>query len=84
MLGVPVYTYERRPYSATLYPISFTLDSLLSLTISAQRKIYGLCFTPGPMACVGEFSCDYMFGKIREEDFNRWADMWTQQPLEQY
>ena len=43
-----VYTHEdRRPYSATLYSTSFTLDSPLSLTISAQRKTYGWW---GPMA----------------------------------
>ena len=35
------YTHERRPYSGTLYPTSFTLDSLLNLTISALCKTYG-------------------------------------------
>ena len=50
MLYVPAYTYERKPYSATLYPTSFNLDSLLALTISAQCKTYGWCSTPGPMA----------------------------------
>ena len=50
MLYVPAYTHERRSYSATLYPTSFTLDSLLALKISAQRKTYGWCSTPGPMA----------------------------------
>ena len=55
MVGVPAYTYEYRPYSATLYPTSFTLDSLLALRICAQRKTYGLCFTQGPMACGGFF-----------------------------
>ena len=35
------YTHERRPYSGTLYPTSFTLDSLLNLTISAPCKTYG-------------------------------------------
>ena len=50
MLDVPAYTHERRPYSATLYPTSFTLDFLLALTISAQYKTYGWCSTPGPMA----------------------------------
>ena len=49
MLYVPAYTHERRPYSATLYPTSFTLDSLLALTISAQRKTYGWCSTTYPM-----------------------------------
>ena len=44
------HTYERRPYSTTLYPTGFTLDSLLALTISAQCKTYGWCSTPGPMA----------------------------------
>ena len=55
MLGVPAHTYEHRPYSTTLYPTSFTLDSLLALRIFAQRKTYGLCLTPGPMACRGFF-----------------------------
>ena len=50
MLYVPAYTHERRPYSATMYPTSFNLDSLLALTISAQCKTYGWCSTPGPMA----------------------------------
>ena len=50
MLYVPAYTHEHRPYSATLYPTSFTFDSLLALTITAQCKIYGWCSTPGPMA----------------------------------
>ena len=36
MLDVPAYTHERRHYSGSLYPTSFTLDSLLALTISAQ------------------------------------------------
>ena len=31
------HTCERRPYSATLYPTSFSLDSSLALTIRAQR-----------------------------------------------
>ena len=49
MLCVAAYTHERRPYSGTLYPTSFTLDSLLALTISAQCKTYGWCSTLGPM-----------------------------------
>ena len=35
------YTRERRPYSATLYPTSFTVDSRLALRICAQRQTYG-------------------------------------------
>ena len=50
MLNVPAYTHEHRPYSGTLYPISFTLESLLALTISAEYKTCGWCSTPGPMA----------------------------------
>ena len=42
-------THEHRPYSGTFYPASFTLDSLLALTISAQCKTDGWCSTPGPM-----------------------------------
>ena len=41
MLYVLVYTHERRPYSATLYLTSFTLDSLLALAINAQRRTNG-------------------------------------------
>ena len=41
MLDVLAYTHERRPYSGTLYPTSFTLDSLLNLTVSAPCKTYG-------------------------------------------
>ena len=63
MLYVPVYTNERRPYSATLYLTSFTLDSLLALTIYAQCKIYSLHFTPGPMACGGFFARLYVLGR---------------------
>ena len=50
VLYVPACTYEHRPYSATLYPTSFNLDSLLAPRICAQCKTYGWCFTPGPMA----------------------------------
>ena len=42
-----------------LYPTSFTLASLLALTICAQRKTNGLCYTSGPMDSV-DFSCDSM------------------------
>ena len=50
MLYAPAYTHERRPYSATLYSTSFTFDSLLVLTISAQRKTFGWCSTLSRMA----------------------------------
>ena len=56
MLGVPAYTSERRPYSATSYPTSFTLGSLLALRICAQHKTHGWCFT----SCQ-DFSCDCIF-----------------------
>ena len=36
----------------TLYPTSFTLDSLLALTIRVQRKTYGWWYTLCPMACM--------------------------------
>ena len=52
MLGVPAYTSERKPYSVTLYPTSFTLDSLLALVVGASLRALGL---------VGDFSCDCMF-----------------------
>ena len=57
MLCVPAYTHERRLFPASLYLPSFTLDSRLALTICAQRKTYGWCFTPGPIGC-GVVSCD--------------------------
>ena len=38
MLCVPAYTHERRPYSAALYPTTFTLNSLLARTICAEQK----------------------------------------------
>ena len=60
MLGVPAYTSERRPYSATWYPTSFTLDSLLALRICAQHKTRGWCYTSCPRTCEG-FSYDCMF-----------------------
>ena len=63
MLVVPVYTNEHRPYSAILYPTSFTFDSLLALRICTQRKTYGLCFTPGPMAYGGFFVGLYVLGR---------------------
>ena len=55
MLSVSTYTHERRPYSATLYPTSFTLDSSLALTIRAQCQTYGWWYTLCPMACGGFF-----------------------------
>ena len=63
MLDVSVHTYERRPYSATLYPTSFTLDSLLALRICAQHKTYGWCLTTGPRACEGFFLWLYVLGR---------------------
>ena len=43
MLDVPAYTHERRPYSGTLYPTSFTLDSrtriALPLTLSLPSRL---------------------------------------------
>ena len=63
MLYVPANAYERRSYSVTLYLTSFTLDFLLALTICAQRKTRGLCFTSGPKACVFCFVCLYILGR---------------------
>ena len=60
MLCVSAYTHEHRPYLATLYPTSYTLDSPLALGICAQRKARGLCFTSGPMTCVLFFVCLYI------------------------
>ena len=59
MLGVPAYTYEHRPYSATLYPTSFTLESLPSgFAPSARLKV---CVSPRALSLVGDFSCDCVF-----------------------
>ena len=55
MLYVPAYTHERRPYSDTLYPTSFNLDSLPAPRICVLCKTDGLCFTLGPTACGGFF-----------------------------
>ena len=63
MLGVPAYTYEHKPYSAILYPTSFTLDSRLALRFCAQRMTYGLCFTPNLLR---DFSREHMFWDARE------------------
>ena len=49
------HTSERRPYSDTLYPTSFNLDSLPAPRICVLRKTYGLCFTLRPMGCGGFF-----------------------------
>ena len=63
MLCVPAYTHERRPYSVALYPTSFNLDSILALTICAQRKTRRLSFTSGPMACRKFFVRLYILGR---------------------
>ena len=86
MLYVPAYTHKRRPYSDTLYPTSFNLDSLPAPRIYVLRKTYGLCFTLGPTACGGYFRVTVCFGGIGEEGLlgNQWALRWIQQTLEQY
>ena len=66
MLYVPAYTHERRPYSDTLYPTSFNLDSLPAPRICVLRKTHGLCFTLGPTAC-GGLLCGCMFWDDRGE-----------------
>ena len=69
MLCVSAYTHKHRPYSATLYPTSFTLDSPLVLGICAQCKTRGLGFTSGPrlwrVCC---FSCVCIFWDERGGD----------------
>ena len=52
MLYVLAYTHERRPYSDTLYPTSFNLDSLPAPRICVLRKTYGLCFTLRSSDCM--------------------------------
>ena len=61
MLCVSAHTHEHIPYSATLYPTSFTLESLLALTIRARHKTHGWCFTSGLMACGFFFLRDCTF-----------------------
>ena len=48
-------THKRRPYSDTLYPTSFNLDSLPAPRICVPPKTYGPCSTLGPTACGGFF-----------------------------
>ena len=59
------HTHERRPYSATLYPISFTALtlSLPSRFVPSARLTVG--GTPCALWLVGRFSCDHMFGEER-------------------
>ena len=52
MLYVPAYTHERRPYSASLYPTSFTLDSLPAITVGASSLALWFMW---------DFSCDCTF-----------------------
>ena len=59
MLYVPTYTHELRPYSDTLYPTSFNLDSLPAPRICVLRKTYGV--SPWALRLVGDFSCGCMF-----------------------
>ena len=87
MLYVSAYTHERIPYSDTLYPTSFNLDSLPAPRICVLRKTIGLCFTlPAPYGLWGIFCVTVCFGTIGEEGLlgNRWAHRWIQQTLEQY
>ena len=71
MLCVPAYTHGHRPYSATLYPTTFTLDSFLAVTICAQRNTHGLCFTSGPLAYDGFLVLLFVLG--REGRRTYWA-----------
>ena len=48
-------THTSAPYSDTLYPTSFNLDSLPAPRICVLCKTDGLCFTLGPTACGGFF-----------------------------
>ena len=60
MLCGPAYTHQRRPYLATLFPTSFTLDSFLALRIDLSvRLIVGV--TPCALWRAGAFSFDCMF-----------------------
>ena len=61
MLGVPAYTSERRPYSATWYPTSFTplTLSLPSGFVPSTKFMVGA--SPRTLGLVKDFSCDCMF-----------------------
>ena len=60
MLGVPAYKFERRLYSATSYPTSFTLDSLLpSGFVPSTKLVVGA--SPRALGLVKDFSCSCMF-----------------------
>ena len=66
MLSVLAYTPERSLYSATWYPTSFTLDSLLALRIlPTTKRMVGA--SPRALGLVKDFSCDCMFWDERGE-----------------
>ena len=65
MLHVPAYTHERRPYSDTLYPTSFNLDSLPAPGFAFCLRLM-VCVSPPALRLVGDFSCDCMFWDDRE------------------
>ena len=67
MLYVLVYTHERRTYPTTLYLTSFTLDSLLALSILAQRKTHGWGVSPWTLWLAGLFRVTVRFGTRGEE-----------------
>ena len=58
MLYVTVNTYERRPYSATLYPTSCTLDSLLARSRFAPSARLVVCASPRALWLSGGSSCN--------------------------
>ena len=69
MLFVPVYTHERRPYSATLYLTSFTLHRLLALRTRAKGKAKGWWFSSGSMACGEILVWRQVLGRERKRAF---------------
>ena len=60
MLCVPAYPHECRPYSATLYQTSFTLDSLRPSRFAPSARLMGGC-TPFALCLPGDSSCGCMF-----------------------
>ena len=80
MLYVAAYTHERRPYSDTLYPTSFNLDSPGPQDLRPAQDLWSV-FYPAPYGLWGIFRVTACFGTIGEEGLlgNRWAHRWIQQ-----
>ena len=71
MLCAPACPFERRLYSATLYPTNFTLDSLLTLKIAPSARLMASVSPCLALWPVGDFSCDCMFWDERGRGLTR-------------